>query len=270
MTGFRFLGLPAELRNRIYEQLLSSKHVKHSDFTWYQFHLAILRCNHQLYLEAGGIWNKNIFVLIVTYSKDLVERIPLLMERPRVENLTNWHVRMWLDGSGSIVGTVRSLIIVADDLERFCKQFYFRTLDAQESRYVMNVGLGGTVDNSRSQVVLRSLLRPLNILYKFNINVNINGFRLDLGEDEISKFPGYFGPSTPFQRIREGVKYLSAGTTQLLASSPSSALEIYQKAREVLHLDTNSRLCAEHVSGFFNFCRSIAPYREQSGFYIHR
>lgn len=80
-TQASFLGLPGEIRNKIYRLVLVSTNIRHTRFVWLdRNHLSLLLTNHQIYAEASSI--------LYSERRFEVNISPLLLHLPNL--LTSW------------------------------------------------------------------------------------------------------------------------------------------------------------------------------------
>jgi tetratricopeptide (TPR) repeat protein len=135
-----FLGLPGEIRELIYCNVLRSfdnKHDAGNGYQCYKFDLSLMRVNRQVYYEARKILReKNIFVAIETPWPEAQEHVrddgyvPILITDEQARKFTNQHLSVVIDAPRypSIAQELRKFIILLDDLLVFTEMWYYQDL----------------------------------------------------------------------------------------------------------------------------------------------
>ena len=106
---FPFLLCPAEIREQIYRELLSSALTRcdrglGDGHSRYNFQLNILRASRQIHSEAKKILEDNVFIKITTPWIESVEhissegRVVIVSSGEKAERFTNFHLWVYIDG----------------------------------------------------------------------------------------------------------------------------------------------------------------------------
>jgi hypothetical protein len=132
-TSFRFLDLPGELRNNVYQKLLGPGDARQDmgeGYTKYTYDLALFLVNKQVYFESRKVFRQlNVFARIET-PWDEAQRhvamegnVPVLASGQDAENFTDVHLRVVIDAPRytDMERDNRKFIVLADDLEAFTK-----------------------------------------------------------------------------------------------------------------------------------------------------
>jgi hypothetical protein len=130
---FRFLDLPGELRNNIYENILGPGDARQDmgeGYTRYSYDLALFLVSKQLYAESRKIFRElNVFARIETPWDEAQQHVamegnvPVLAAGQEAENFTDVHLRVVIDAPRftDLERDNRKFIVLADDLEAFTK-----------------------------------------------------------------------------------------------------------------------------------------------------
>jgi len=140
-----FLDLPAEIREQIYGEILSSTNSKVDPITSeepgsYKYHLDILLVNHQIYREATKIFQDNVFVKITTPWPEAIEhirsegKVPSVTTGDKAANFRDCHLWIFIDTPATLHphrhGSF-SMLICLEDLEAFTRMWHFSNLNYQ-------------------------------------------------------------------------------------------------------------------------------------------
>src|SRR4051812_25236218 len=131
---FRFLDLPAEVRNEIYKKLLCTVHDSETGYMVplrHQIHPQILGTCRRVYHEGSYIMRRNnLFVEITTYNDSFFERLEwplqcfnipsLVLDKHQRRNFKGIVLSHELSQSSVILGIADSFIILHRHLDRFC------------------------------------------------------------------------------------------------------------------------------------------------------
>ena len=138
---FRFLDLPAELRNQIYELILDPAYVRKllpdGFTTTYDYDLALFHVNRQIYVEARNVfWLRNIFARIETpwseaeHHVSVEGMVPVIASGHLADTFSHIHARAIIDAPyhGPFDRDTRKFIVFVDDLDKFCQMWVYSDL----------------------------------------------------------------------------------------------------------------------------------------------
>lgn len=140
---FRFLDLPAEIRDQIYHDVLSTDTARRppvddDEPASYKFNLAILQANKQIHHEAKKAFQDNVFIKITTPWPESIDhissegRVPIITTGSRAEHFQAFHLWIWIDTPGfPLSGPAYSMLICLEDLPAFTRMWNFSNLVRQ-------------------------------------------------------------------------------------------------------------------------------------------
>ena len=277
---FRLLDLPGELRNRVYSELLSSQCVKQHlghGFTRYNFCIALLQANRQIYFEARRIFRHNVFVRVTTPWREAEEhvategRVPMLAKGAKADNFTAWHLTAVL-GSPHYVypfgNPSCSWIMCREDLDTFCKLWFRSNLGNpglnQHITLDLTIQDPYQADSHPSKALQQSLMMPFGIVKGLD-GLVVRGYKRDSVEKDLRAAMAIPDP-TPSECIENAAKHKDMGNVELHASNYKFAISQYQEAFDSLYLDPDmhGERVAAQMSNFFNEKLEAGTYKGQN------
>jgi len=138
MTSFRFLDLPAELRNHIYSLLLDPRDARQNygeGYSRYRYDLAVFFVNRQIYRESLNVFRQlNIFVRVDTPWDEASQRValegnvPVLATGELASKFYEAHLIVEIDAPQYINKDrdSKKFVLLVDDLPAFAKMVRLR------------------------------------------------------------------------------------------------------------------------------------------------
>ncbi len=277
---FRLLDLPGELRNRIYAELLSSQCIKQNlsdGYARYDFGLALLLANRQIYFEARRIFRQNIFVRVTTPWPEAEEhvgtegRVPMLARGVKADSFTAWHMTVILGSPHFVYASEKpscSWIMCGEDLDIFCRLWFRSNLGNpglnQHITLELTIQDPYQSDSHPSKNLQRSLMMPFGIVKGLDELV-VGGYKRESVEKDLRAAMAMPDPS-PSECIENAVKHKNAGNMELYASNYKLAISEYKEAFESLYIDRDilSERVAAQMSNFFNGRLESGTYKGQN------
>lgn len=285
-TKPHLLTLPPEIREHIYHLILSPAANRRShpdDYTYYDYSAALVlfRINQQIYIESRKIFRDlNVFVRIETPWPEaeghvaLQGHVPILMKHERAMMFTDYSMSVTIDAPQSpMVGAeTETFVILLDDLEKFCKVWFYADL----SHPLLNKFL-------RLQLVLRDPYTPewetkrmpkwlqRRLLMPF-------GMVKDLRELVVAGDPKPFmsienelreqqsvPPDSAEYCLREATRLKIEGNNELNAGRFEAALQKYVESFEAMHIVVRGRQRHIHADAFFGRELCEPPFQGKNG-----
>ena len=280
---FALLNLPAEIREQIYRELLSSANAKvyppsHVDEpAYYRFHLGILRTSRLVYQEAIKVFQDNIFILIATPWLASIEhvnsegKVPIITKGEKAATFDAYHLRISIDAAETLEtdgDPVVSMITCLEDLPSFTQMWRYSDLHYRQNLNPY-LRLQLTIQNPRllTQKLPKALQEQL--LLPFADVKNLGALKIDGANllpsvrSHLSELQKLQEPS-PVECIERGYELKDQGNTALSAGEPAKALRLYLSAFAAILITVQGRKRTVHADGYF--CQDI-----QSGPFIgHR
>ncbi|KAI4248779.1 MAG: hypothetical protein L6R40_000790 [Gallowayella cf. fulva] len=281
--SFRFLELPAEIRDQIYHEILSCNNARHppaddDDPASYHFDLAILRTNRQIHHESKKAFQDNIFVKITTPWSESIDhissdgRVPMITVGPAAESFKSFHLWVWIDAPG--VGareTAYSMVISLDDLPAFTLMWRFS-----------NLTHGGLNPHLRLKLILQDPHVPdrkipkalqMRLLQPFGLVKSLHSFSLHGAmvlpsvEEALRKEQATPEP-LPEECLETATTLKDAGNKSLQAKDYPTALQYYTDAFAAIHITVSGRKRYVHADGYYDREITSGTYTGQRSDYV--
>ncbi|KAH8597678.1 hypothetical protein B0O99DRAFT_684395 [Bisporella sp. PMI_857] len=139
-TSCKLLGLPGEIREAIYHEILFSPKNKYdigNEYKKYRFDLSVFRTCHQIYSEARAVFRRdNIFVAVDTPWPDaqnyvgMEGYVPIVVSGEKALRFNNVHLRVQITPQFAALdeADLRRFILTIDDLASFTYMWYHSNL----------------------------------------------------------------------------------------------------------------------------------------------
>jgi hypothetical protein len=278
--------LPPELRNDVYALLLDPAYLRQDHPNGqhtYNYDLALLRVNKQIYLEARKIFRqRNVFVRIETpwdqtqHHVQVEGNVPVLAEDQRVDQIANIYMRVVIDSpqhGQSVDRDNRRFVVLADDLEPFTNTWYYSDLSYagdlnKHLRLVLHLQ-NPMVETSTDQTPLtKSLQRKLLLPFgnvKNLLSSSINGPGIDRdGIWKDVKTAMAIPYDTPEHCLEECSRLKDLGN-EALKKDPKKAIELYIQAFKSLHIICVGRHRSIWGDPWFATTLRSGPFANQHG-----
>ncbi|TKA74149.1 hypothetical protein B0A49_04998 [Cryomyces minteri] len=263
IAPFRFLDLPGEIREHIYRDVLPFTLHKnildtgHSHDS-YTFASNIFLVNKQVYYEARKVFQRdNVFVRIETPWPEAQQHVsvegnvPLLCTGEQADRFKGFHMAVVIDAPQFIVSNDdefagRRFVVRLEDLEKFCKMWYYSDLS--------HPGLNGHLrltlklknphaldfeDNPIPKATQTKLLEPFGrVKGLYDVRVQGEHFpSLAKAMKDAMEVPY----ASPEECLNNCTKLKDAGNAALQKNDYQSALDLYIRAFAAMHI-----ICVGH------------------------
>ncbi|KAL8798279.1 MAG: hypothetical protein Q9223_007948 [Gallowayella weberi] len=281
--SFRFLELPAEIRDQIYHEILSCDNARRlpaddDSPASYHFDLAILRTNRQIYHESKKAFQDNIFIKITTPWSESIEhissegRVPMIAVGPAAEAYKSFHLWIWIDAPGAPSrDTSYSMLICLDDLLAFTRMWRFS-----------NLTHGGLNPHLRLKLILQDphvpdrkipkalqtrLLQPFGLVKDLH-SFSLHGERVLPSVEEALKKEQATPEPSPAECLETATALKDAGNKSLQANDYPAALQHYTDAFAAIHIVVSGRKRYVHADGYYGGVLTSGTYSGQRSDYV--
>ena len=261
-----FLGLPLELRNEIYRNLLSTRRTRIDlglGRARYSLHPAILALNRQIHTEATAILRENRFINIVTpwtsFKKDVLVqgKFPVIAEGKWDSwSFTGVHMLVILDFMGdSNTSVYYNYLTCLDDLPHLCQLLFYASCGGPNFSSLLHITLAITdpYKPSKKTVVPKglqeSLMMPFAILKGLD-GLTIKGARNKDVEKKLREAMKIPNP-TAAEYLEEAAKLKDAGNVAFKAGDYALSIKTYIQAYEAMHFIVDGKRFAIMLDGYF-------------------
>lgn len=265
---FRFLSLPAEIREHVYRELLCTANNRcdlGEGEHLYRFDLSLFYVNRQIYYEARKVFGQeNIFVRIETPWAEAAQHIagegqvPILVQDPKADRFEHYHLSVAIDAAHYqyLEHESRRLVIMADDLPTFCKMWFYSDLSHPylNSHLDLVLHIRNPYSTSLEQTPVpkalqQKLLEPFGMVKGLN-TVSVHGEHyasLQKSMRDAMAIP----PSSPEECLDAATKLKDAGNAALAKNNPHEALKLYNDAFAAIHIICRGRRRHIWADAFF-------------------
>ncbi|KAK4693089.1 hypothetical protein P7C71_g4244, partial [Lecanoromycetidae sp. Uapishka_2] len=262
------LDLPAEIREQIYKEILSTANSKveppsDDEPGTYQYQLDILLVNRQIYREAKKIFQDNVFVKITTPWPEAIDhirsegKVPSVTTGEKASNFRDFHLWVFIDTPATPHPHRQaefSMLICLEDLEAFTRMWHFSNLNHaglnQHLRLKLTIQDPHVPDRKIPKALQSLLLLPfgaIKMLYEFSVQ----GSKLLPSVEEALKGEREIPDPTPEQCLENGFQLKDVGNELLKAGSYREALEKYVESFAAIHITVSGRVRIIHADGFY-------------------
>ncbi len=263
-----FLDLPAEIREQIYGDVLSTANSKVDPINFdepgsYKYQLNILCVNHQTYREAKKIFQDNVFVKITTPWPEAIEhirsegKVPSVTTGDRAASFRDFHLWVFIDTPATPHPHHHagfSMLICLEDLEAFTKMWHFSNLNHlglnQHLRLKLTIQDPHVPDRKIPKALQSRLLLPFGMIKDLH-DFKVQGAKLLPSIEEALKKEREIPDPSPEQCLEKGFALKDAGNELLKAGSYRNALEKYIESFTAIHITISGRARIIHADGFY-------------------
>jgi len=278
-TPFRFLDLPAEIRNQIYSEVLCTANSRHEPSSEsppeYRFSLGILRANRQVYHEAKNIFLDNVFIKITIPWPEAIShiqnegKVSTVATGKAAEACQNFYLQVAIDSAespplsqsfGDNVISAFSIITTLEDLSAFAQVWQFSNLEhvlALNPHLQLDLNVKDPRDPSRPvpKSVQERLLLPFGVikdLYTLSFQSAKGLLPLDSAVIDALKKAQRTPEPTPEQCIERALALKDEGNRLVVAEkSYRAALKKYNDAFAAIHISVKGRDRTIHCTGYY-------------------
>lgn len=281
-----FLDLPAEVREQIYREVLSTANSKvdpiNSDEPGsYNYQLNILLVSHQIYREAKKIFQDNVFVKITTPWPEAIKhirsegKVPSVTLGENAANFRDFHLWVFIDTPATPQhpshNTGFSMLICLEDLEAFTRMWFFSNLNHQHLnthlRLKLTIQDPHVPDRKIPKILQSQLLQPFGVIKDLH-DFSVHGAKLLPSVEEALKKEREIPDPPPEQCLETGFKLKDAGNDLLKAGTYREALEKYMESFTAIHITVSGRVRIIHADGFYIRELTSGSHKGMRGDYI--
>ncbi|KAL9013441.1 MAG: hypothetical protein Q9173_001853 [Seirophora scorigena] len=280
---FPFLLLPAEIRDQIYHDILSSDNarcppVDDDEPASYKFDLAILHANKQIHHEAKKAFQDNVFIKITTPWPESIEhissegRVPIITTGHRAEHFESFHLWIWIDTpSVPLSGPTYSMLICLEDLPAFTRMWHFSNLNHQSLNTFLRLKLTlqdpHVPDRKIPRNLQNRLLRPFGLVKNLH-SLSVRGAKvLPSVEEALFKEQAVPDPS-PEECLECATALKEEGNKSLQTGHYATALQFYTDAFAAIHITVSGRKRHVHADGYYTGKLASGLYKGQRSDYV--
>ncbi|KAF2663302.1 hypothetical protein BT63DRAFT_124143 [Microthyrium microscopicum] len=266
--AFRFLDLPAELRDAVYDEILHPECFRQhlSDgYSRYKFDLALFHVNRQVASEAQAIFYKNFtFVRLETPGEEdqvrqIVEiegHVPIIARGDKASAFQGYTLNAVISVPDIFMyhnedTEIQRLLLLVDDLHLFCQRWFYSDLDANEGlnphlklTLTLRVPFQDKADRELPLSLQKRLMLPFGLI-KGVPAVTVQGSCDDkILEAMLNEMKVPYSPAENL--LEEATKLKDAGNELLKKKLPDQAIVKYIDAYRAMHI-----VCIDHYRGIF-------------------
>ncbi len=281
-----FLDFPAEIREHIYSQVLSTANsrcepVDPSEPGSYKYHLDILQVNHQVYREAKKIFQDNVFVKITTPWPEAIGhirsegKVPSVTTGDKAALFPDFHLWVFIDTPATPYPQQHhgsfSMLICLQDLEAFTRMWHLSNLNHfglnRHLRLKLTIQNPHVPDRKIPKTLQSQLLQPFGVIKDLH-TFSVHGPKLlDSVQDAMNKERNMPDPS-PEDCLEKGFALKDLGNQLLNTGSYRKALQKYTDAFEAIHITVSGRTRIIHAEGYYIRELTSGPHKGMRGDYI--
>ena len=274
----RFLDLPAEIREQIYREILSSENSKcyppaGSDLPpHYEYDLNILYVNKLVHTEALKIFQDNIFLKITTPWPQSIQhinnegKVPIVAEGKKAAAFTQYHLHVFVDSPDPAAryhGDTVSMLTCLEDLPAFTQMWRYSNLNYRRE---LNLNLTLQLTIQDPHVPTRKLPKKLQeqLLLPFGEVKGLAKFSLEGAyllpsiEKKLADLRAQEEPSVE-SCIASAEALKNDGNTKLAAGKYKEAIELYVQSFAAIHIEVKGRLRNIHCDGYYQTDLTSGP-----------
>ena len=280
----KFLDYPAEIREQIYSNVLSTTSSKvESDNpdepARYVYHLDILRTCHQIYREAKKVFQDNVFIKITTPWSEAIGhirsegRVPSVTTGQKAEAFRDFHLWVFIDTAGILHDDHErfSMLICLEDLEHFNRFWHYSNLNFyglnRHLRLKLTIQDPHVPDRKIPKALQTRLLMPFGMIKELD-SFTIGGSKLLPSVEEAVKKEQAIRDPTPEQCLENGFALKAAGNELLKLGQYRQALQKYFDSFGAIHIHVSGRVRTVHCDGFYMRDLTSGTYNGQRGDHV--
>ena len=282
-----FFDLPAELREQIYREVLSTKSARryppaNSDLPpYYRYDLSLLSVNRLVHKETQKIFQDNIFVKITTPWAQSIHhinnegKVPVVSEGPKAAAFSQYHLHIYVGTPNPALAYEQdtvSMLTCLEDLPAFTKMWRYSNLNYRRDLN-LNLTLELTIQDPHVPTrklpkhLQEALLLPFGAvkgLAKFSVQgthllPSVSQRLADLRAEEEPSVETCLATA-------ESLK--NEANTQLAAGKYQEALTLYTRSFAAIHIEVDGRTRHIHADGYFQTDLTSGPDREKRADYV--
>ena len=280
----KFLDYPAEIREQIYREILSttSSKVESDDPEQparYEYQLAILSTCHQIHREAKKVFQDNIFVKITTPWPEAIEhirhegKVPSVTTGDKAQSFRDFHLWVFIDTPGGVHPSEHgafSMLICLEDLESFNRFWHFSNLNFyglnRHLRLRLTVQDPHVPDRKIPKALQSRLLMPFGMIKGLDTFTVLGDKVLPSVQEALEKERAIPDP-TPEQCLEKGFALKDAGNALLKLGMFRQALQKYFDSFAAVHIYVLGRNRTVHCDGFYSRDLTSGTYKGQRSDY---
>lgn len=277
----RFLDFPAEIREQVYGEVLSSANSKQEPNATdqpasYKFHLDILRVNHQIHREAKKSFQDNIFVKITTPWPEAIDhirdegKVPTVTTGKKAKKFCDFHLWVFIDTPISPLTYDQefSMLICLEDLEAFTRMWHLSNLNHHRLNSHLRLKLTVQDPHVPDRKILKALqskmLLPFGKIKDLHA-FSIHGPKLLDSVQEILNTERNTPDPSPETCIENAIALKDQGNSLLKSGSYHAALDKYISAFGAIHISVVGRTRTIHAEGYYIRELQSGPYKDMRG-----
>lgn len=280
------LSIPPEIREEIYRLILdpdANRKYHDDEYTSYDFQpaLVLFHINRQIYLESRKVFRDlNVFVRVETPWPEAQQHVayeghvPIVVSKEMAENFRDHTLNVSIDAPehGSIEWDTQRFIILAQDLPKFTRMWYYAdlTYPGLNERLRLKLELQDPYspewDEKRvTKALQRRLLMPFGEVKGLSDTI-FEGQVRPYGTIEQELRAAQREPyKSPEHCLREATRLKFEGNAKLKEGDYRGAIELYNQAWEAIHVVIKGR--KRHIHGDVFFGRELTeePFKGKNG-----
>lgn len=262
-----FLGLPVEIRNEIYRNLLLTRRTKnHFGLGLAKYHLqpAILCISHQIHDEAVQIWQKNRLIRITTnwraFKKNVIVqgKFPLIAAEKKAKSCNKWHMKLYMAFMGQPMSNApfHDFITCLEDLEHLCRLLFYISCQFLDFTSLVHIDLRlkdphlDNHDASLPETLQESLIMPFAPLKGLR-KLTLAGVVSETAKTKLDVARKKPNP-TPADYLESAAGLEDEGNAAFKLGKYRLSIETYIKAYEAMHIIAEGRRFAIMLDCFFS------------------
>jgi len=283
------LSIPPEIRESIYHLILNpdaNRLLQPDEYTDYDYTAALVlfRINRQIYTEARKVFrDQNIFVRIETPWADAQKHVwelghtPILMNGRRAARFTGHSLQVVVDAPQNVMPDAEKelFVIHLEDLDKFTKTWYYAHLSYPDLnshlRLILELRDPYTPDWEEKRVpkaLQRRLLLPFGDVKSLG-QVVLAGNPKPYSSIITELKAAQAAPIPSAEHcLRETTRLEAEGTAALKKGELRTALKLYNKAWEAMHIVVKGSKRWIHADAFFGRELREEPFRGENGQYV--
>lgn len=278
-----FLQCPAEIREQIYRELLSSTCSRCDSGLGdgrarYNFQLNILRVNRQIHREAKKILEDNIFIKITTPWAEAIKHISsegkvvAVATGDNAERYSNHHLWVYIDAPDfpRLSHATYSMLMCLEDLATFTAGWHINNLDHPELNSHLSLRLmvqdPYEYDRKLPKSLQQRLLLPFGIVKNLS-ECSIQGSKvLPSVKEALIKAQAIPDP-TREECLEKATTLKEAGVKAIEEGDYRQALQIFFDAFAAIHIQIEGRKRTIYTESFYTEVIQTGMYKGQRGDY---